>query len=135
MSEPPRKSSARHPCFFSVLAKVWLDEFVHTFVRILRSSSHNLYPCRGDFKRTGSSHVSTSGNVQAIDPQRPSVEPSLRTPEQHRLAEHDDERTLSICANGAYYLYVLGCARSMQLFSVSIHARGGVDVPSPEKHR
>ena len=58
----------------------------------------------GDFKRAATSYVSTSGNVQAVDPQRPSVEPSLRTLEQHSLAEHDDERTLSISANGAYYL-------------------------------
>ena len=104
MSEPLKKSSAHSQGFFSVLAKVWLDEFVHTSVRILRRGSHNLYPSRGDFKRADSSHVSISGNVQATDPQRPLVEPSLRTPEQHPLAEHDDERTLSIFANGAYYL-------------------------------
>jgi len=32
----------------------------------------------------------------------------------------DDERTLSIFAIGAYYLDVPGCARLVQLFSVSI---------------
>jgi hypothetical protein len=44
---------------------------------------------------------------------RPSVElfPALSTAAPAN--QHDDERTLSISANGAYYLYVLGCARSV----------------------
>lgn len=44
MSEPPKKSSVHSPLFFSFLAKVCLYGFVHTFVRILRRGSHNLYP-------------------------------------------------------------------------------------------
>ncbi|CAI9003802.1 hypothetical protein EMIT0194P_80216 [Pseudomonas serbica] len=41
------------------------------------------------------------------------VELFLRYPQRHPPTQHDDERTLSISANGAYYLYVLGCARSV----------------------
>eukprot|EP01132_Coremiostelium_polycephalum_P017863 gene17862-21343_t len=50
----------------------------------------------------------------------------------------EDERVLSNCAIGAYYFPVLvvsASARHWPLFSLSKPAPGGVDVPSPEKHR
>ncbi len=40
MSEPTRKSSPVLAALFPVLAKVCLDGFVYTFVRILRDASH-----------------------------------------------------------------------------------------------
>jgi len=47
----------------------------------------------------------------------------------------DDERTLSIFANGAYYSAGVRL-REIGVALLSVHqARGGVDVPSPEKHR
>jgi hypothetical protein len=42
---------------------------------------------------------------------------------------------LSRFDNGAYYLQVLICLRTAKLFSVSKQAQGGVEVPSPDKHR
>jgi len=53
----------------------------------------------------------------------------------HPVNEHDDERTLSIFANGAYYLS-RARLREIGVVFLGVHqARGGVDVPSPEKHR
>jgi hypothetical protein len=47
----------------------------------------------------------------------------------------DDECTLSIFANGAYYLSGARLREiGVALLGVQ-QARGGVDVPSPEKHR
>ena len=46
----------------------------------------------------------------------------------------DDERPLSNDRIGAYYSLVRGVS-AVGLFSLSKPARGGVDVPSPEKHR
>ena len=47
----------------------------------------------------------------------------------------DDERTLSICANGAYYSAGVRL-REIGVALLGVHqARGGVAVPSPEKHR
>lgn len=48
---------------------------------------------------------------------------------------HDDERPLSISANGAYYLIRARLREMGAALSMSIQARGGVEVPSPEKHR
>ncbi|ANI59187.1 hypothetical protein PGR6_16140 [Pseudomonas sp. GR 6-02] len=48
---------------------------------------------------------------------------------------HNDERPLSIFANGAYYLIRARLREIGAALSVSIQARGGVVVPSPEKHR
>jgi len=50
----------------------------------------------------------------------------------------EDECALSYYAIGAYYFPVLvvsASARHWPLFSLSKPAPGGVDVPSPEKHR
>ncbi|CAI8739735.1 hypothetical protein SOP85_13770 [Pseudomonas sp. YuFO20] len=98
---------------FAVLAKVHLDAFVYTFVRNLRGVSHIFLHVTGDFNEGRSSYVSTSGNVQATDRCKTlgRAVPALSTAAPAN--QHDDERTLSISANGAYYLYVLGCARSV----------------------
>jgi hypothetical protein len=117
------------------LAKVRLDGFVYTSVRDLRGLSHiflHVQVTLTDGVRLMSQHPAMFRLATAA---RPLVELFLRSPQRHPPTQHDDERTLSISANGAYYLYVLGCARSVWLFSVSIQARGGVVVPSPEKHR
>lgn len=50
-------------------------------------------------------------------------------------ASQHDERPLSISANGAYYLIRARLREIGVALSVSIQAQGGVDVPSPEKHR
>ncbi|QXI21315.1 hypothetical protein HU724_020125 [Pseudomonas iranensis] len=75
-----------------------------------------------------------SGNVQASGAQRGSAtEPA--SIEAFAPKPSDDERTLSIFANGAYYSAGVRL-REIGVALLSVHqARGGVDVPSPEKHR
>jgi hypothetical protein len=66
---------------------------------------------------------------------RSSSRPTLRPSEQPPVNPLDDERTLSIFANGAYYLSGARL-REIGVALLGVHqARGGVDVPSPEKHR
>ena len=63
------------------------------------------------------------------------VGPPLRDTELRQRELRNDERALSIYRNGAYYLKRARLCEIGKLFSVSRQARGGVDVPSPEKHR
>jgi hypothetical protein len=75
-----------------------------------------------------------SGNVQANGTRRASCgHPASIEAFAHRLC--DDERTLSIFANGAYYSTGVRL-REIGVALLGVHqARGGVDVPSPGKHR
>lgn len=75
-----------------------------------------------------------SGNVQASGAQRGSAtEPA--SIEAFAPKPSDDERTLSIIANGAYYSAGVRL-REIGVALLGVHqARGGVDVPSPGKHR
>ena len=74
------------------------------------------------------------GNVQASGAQRGSAtEPA--SIEAFAPKPSDDERTLSIIANGAYYSAGVRL-REIGVALLGVHqARGGVDVPSPGKHR
>ncbi|VVO32527.1 hypothetical protein PS723_05107 [Pseudomonas fluorescens] len=72
--------------------------------------------------------------MQAVDQAIPGRVASTRTALYPRELL-DDERALSNFSNSAYYLKRARLCEIGKLFSVSRQARGGVDVPSPEKHR
>jgi hypothetical protein len=106
---------------FTVLAKVCLYGFVYTSVGKLRSASHIFVHVEVTLKKSTRLKSQYPANVQAFGPGSFPAGQSLISGTAP-ASERDDERTLSIYSNGAYYL---SCVRLCEIGAVLPEVQSG----------